>query len=133
MKPNGMSEKDTRMETRILLVDDEPNVLQGLCRTFRRLHHEWNMAGAGNEPASIEMGAEDYLLKPFNPVLLKARVSACVEKKRLHASRIESSCHAGEVCISESTYREVQADVAATKLESLLVKSRVQPVRIYTV
>lgn len=31
----------------------------------------------------IEMGAEDYLPKPFNPVLLKARVSACLEKKRL--------------------------------------------------
>jgi len=31
----------------------------------------------------IEMGAEDYLPKPFNPVLLKARVTACLEKKRL--------------------------------------------------
>jgi adenylate cyclase len=31
----------------------------------------------------IELGAEDYLAKPFNPVLLKARISACLEKKRL--------------------------------------------------
>ncbi|PYJ65303.1 MAG: adenylate/guanylate cyclase domain-containing response regulator, partial [Verrucomicrobia bacterium] len=31
----------------------------------------------------IEMGAEDYLPKPFDPVLLRARVSACLEKKRL--------------------------------------------------
>jgi adenylate cyclase len=31
----------------------------------------------------IEMGAEDYLFKPFNPTLLKARVNACLEKKRL--------------------------------------------------
>ena len=31
----------------------------------------------------IEQGAEDYLTKPFNPVLLKARVDACLEKKRL--------------------------------------------------
>jgi sigma-B regulation protein RsbU (phosphoserine phosphatase) len=31
----------------------------------------------------IEMGAEDYLAKPFNPVFLRARVSACMEKKRL--------------------------------------------------
>lgn len=31
----------------------------------------------------IEMGAEDYLTKPFNPVLLKARVDASLEKKRL--------------------------------------------------
>lgn len=31
----------------------------------------------------IEMGAADYLNKPFNPTLLKARVSSCLEKKRL--------------------------------------------------
>ena len=31
----------------------------------------------------IEMGATDYLPKPFNPVLLKARVGATLEKKRL--------------------------------------------------
>ncbi|MHB8067053.1 MAG: response regulator [Desulfobaccales bacterium] len=31
----------------------------------------------------IELGAEDYLRKPFNPVLLRARVQACLEKKRL--------------------------------------------------
>jgi adenylate cyclase len=32
----------------------------------------------------IELGAEDYLPKPFDPVLLKARISACLEKKRWH-------------------------------------------------
>src|SRR5215831_13224661 len=31
----------------------------------------------------IEMGAEDYLVKPLNPVLLRARVNASLEKKRL--------------------------------------------------
>ncbi|HEX8458979.1 MAG TPA: adenylate/guanylate cyclase domain-containing protein [Pyrinomonadaceae bacterium] len=31
----------------------------------------------------IEMGAEDYLPKPFNPVILRARVEASMEKKRL--------------------------------------------------
>lgn len=31
----------------------------------------------------IEGGAEDYLTKPFDPVLLKARIGACLEKKRL--------------------------------------------------
>jgi signal transduction histidine kinase len=32
----------------------------------------------------IELGAEDYLFKPFNPVLLHARIKACLAKKRLH-------------------------------------------------
>jgi adenylate cyclase len=31
----------------------------------------------------IELGAEDYLPKPCNPVLLRARVGACLEKKLL--------------------------------------------------
>ena len=31
----------------------------------------------------IEAGAEDYLPKPFNPVLLRARINASLEKKRL--------------------------------------------------
>lgn len=31
----------------------------------------------------IELGAEDYLSKPFNPVLLKARINASLEKKWL--------------------------------------------------
>jgi adenylate cyclase len=32
----------------------------------------------------IQLGAEDYLSKPFEPVLLQARIGACLEKKRLH-------------------------------------------------
>jgi CheY-like chemotaxis protein len=36
----------------------------------------------------IELGAEDYLPKPFNPVLLRARVGACLEKKRLRDQEI---------------------------------------------
>jgi sigma-B regulation protein RsbU (phosphoserine phosphatase) len=31
----------------------------------------------------IELGAEDYLAKPFNPTLLRARVGASLEKKQL--------------------------------------------------
>ncbi len=31
----------------------------------------------------IEMGAEDYLPKPFNPVLLRARIGASLDKKHL--------------------------------------------------
>lgn len=31
----------------------------------------------------IEIGADDYLPKPFNPVVLKARINNCLERKRL--------------------------------------------------
>jgi class 3 adenylate cyclase len=37
----------------------------------------------------IEAGAEDYLQKPFNAVLLRARVQACLEKKRLSDETIK--------------------------------------------
>jgi sigma-B regulation protein RsbU (phosphoserine phosphatase) len=48
----------------------------------------------------IELGAVDYLLKPFNPVLLKARLGATLEKKKLrdeidaHLARLESELDA---------------------------------------
>ncbi|NJD58866.1 MAG: adenylate/guanylate cyclase domain-containing response regulator [Anaerolineales bacterium] len=37
----------------------------------------------------IEMGAEDYLIKPVNPVLLRARIGACLEKKHLRDQQRE--------------------------------------------
>ena len=37
----------------------------------------------------IEKGADDYLTKPFNPILLKARIGACLEKYRLIKSEQE--------------------------------------------
>jgi two-component system cell cycle response regulator len=36
----------------------------------------------------IELGADDYLPKPFDPVLLRARIGACLEKKRLRDQEI---------------------------------------------
>ena len=37
----------------------------------------------------IEIGAEDYLPKPFDPVLLRARTNASLEKKRLRDQEVE--------------------------------------------
>ena len=59
------------------------------------------MISALNEMSSvvrcIELGAVDYLPKPFNPALLKARLGATLEKKRLrdeidaHLARLKKS------------------------------------------
>ncbi len=47
---------------------------------------------ASDESASvarcIQMGAEDYLRKPFDPVLLQARINTCLEKKRFRDREI---------------------------------------------
>ena len=42
-----------------------------------------SLEGVANIARCIELGAEDYLTKPVNPVLLKARIGASLEKKRL--------------------------------------------------
>lgn len=45
----------------------------------------------------IEHGAEDHLPKPFDPVLLRARISACLEKKRLRDGELEYLREVGRV------------------------------------
>ena len=37
----------------------------------------------------LEMGAEDYLTRPVNPVLLNARINGSLEKKRLRDQQRE--------------------------------------------
>ena len=43
----------------------------------------------GSVVRCIELGAEDYLPKPFDPILLRARINACLEKKRLRDQEVE--------------------------------------------
>lgn len=65
---------------------DGYEVLERLKRDDRLRHIPVVMISALNELQSvvrcIEAGAEDYLTKPFDPTLLKARIDACLEKKR---------------------------------------------------
>jgi phosphoserine phosphatase RsbU/P len=53
----------------------------------------------------IELGAEDYLAKPFNPVLLNARVGASLEKKRL---RDATAAHLARIEAELDSAREIQ-------------------------
>ena len=48
-----------------------------------------SLEGVTNVVRCIELGAEDYLTKPVNPVLLKARIGASLEKKRLRDQQKE--------------------------------------------
>jgi len=48
-----------------------------------------SLEGLDNVVRCIELGAEDYLQKPVNPALLKARVGASLEKKRLRDQQKE--------------------------------------------
>jgi adenylate cyclase len=48
-----------------------------------------SLEGIAHVVRCIELGAEDYLSKPVNPVLLKARIGASLEKKRLRDQQTE--------------------------------------------
>lgn len=51
----------------------------------------------GSVVRCIEGGAEDHLPKPFDPILLRARISACLEKKRLRDGELEYLREVGHV------------------------------------
>jgi sigma-B regulation protein RsbU (phosphoserine phosphatase) len=59
----------------------------------------------------IELGAIDYLSKPFNPVLLKARVGASLEKKRL---RDEVQAHLARMEEELESARQLQMSMVPT-------------------
>lgn len=43
-------------------------------------------AGIEGVAKCLNMGADEYLLEPFNPALLKARIEMCLERRRLRTS-----------------------------------------------
>lgn len=59
----------------------------------------------------IELGAEDYLPKPFNPTLLRARVGACLEKKRMRDDLVH---HVRRMERDLETAREIQLSMVPT-------------------
>jgi len=75
----------------------------------------------------IELGADDYLLKPFNRVLLKARIGACLERKRLHDQEVT---HLEEIERQrQRADRLLHAILPAPAVTELEVTDRVQPRR----
>ncbi len=80
----------------------------------------------------IELGAEDYLAKPFNPTLLRARLGACLQKKRLqdqvraHLDRIEQELQAARELQKSMVPLAFPAPTAAMPVE---VHAAMEPAR----
>ncbi len=71
----------------------------------------------------IEMGAEDYLPKPFNPVLLRARVEACLQKKRVHDQEAEQ-----QRGLEEKVRAQVQ-EISSAQLAAIFAMSKLAAAR----
>ena len=72
----------------------------------------------------IEMGAEDYLPKPFDPVLLRARINAGLARKRLHDLEQEYLEQVGHVVaaaadVETGTFESTQLDGVAGRGDAL--------------
>ena len=72
----------------------------------------------------IELGAQDYLPKPFNPVLLRARLTACLERKWLRDQEIDYLHQVGRVtaaavAIKNNTFQRESLDEVASRSDEL--------------
>jgi adenylate cyclase len=81
----------------------------------------------------IELGATDYLTKPFNPVLLKARIDNCIEKSRYRAQaaayleRIEGERRRADELLATVLPRSI---VRALKRDAGLAPQRYEDVAV---
>jgi two-component system, cell cycle response regulator len=72
----------------------------------------------------IELGAADYLPKPFDPVLLRARINGCLTKKRLHDLELEYIEQVGHVveaatAVENATFAPNSLDAVARREDAL--------------
>jgi two-component system cell cycle response regulator len=78
----------------------------------------------------IEMGAEDYLPKPFDPVLLRARIKAGLARKRLDDLEQEYLEQVGQVVVAAAaveagTFERTHLDGVASRDDALGQLARV--------
>ena len=81
----------------------------------------------------IEAGAEDYLPKPFNATLLRARVTTSLEKKRLRdLDRVRLKQLQAEKELLEQMQRRLNSELAeaANYVRSILPEPTLSPLRI---
>ncbi|OIP75832.1 MAG: diguanylate cyclase response regulator [Oscillatoriales cyanobacterium CG2_30_44_21] len=66
----------------------------------------------------IQVGAEDFLTKPYDRVLLRARVSACLEKKNLHDREVLNKQKL-EAAYKELALAYYELEIVKNELEAL--------------
>ncbi|TPW18302.1 MAG: response regulator receiver modulated metal dependent phosphohydrolase [Halothiobacillaceae bacterium] len=73
----------------------------------------------------IELGAEDYLPKPFNPTILRARIAASLEKKRLHdQEKFQSKIVTQHNKLLERRVRRQMGEIASAQHGAIFAMSK---------
>jgi adenylate cyclase len=70
----------------------------------------------------IEGGADDYLLKPFNPVILRARVNASLERKRLQDQQQKQRQELEDILESSRRDKERAEEMLLNILPAIVAK-----------
>jgi len=106
---------------------DGYQVLQAIKAQPQFVHLPVIMVSANDEMENIvkciEIGAEDYLPKPFNPVLMRARVEASLQKKIMHDREADYQREL-ETRVREQVREISSAQLAAIFAMSKLAESR---------
>lgn len=74
----------------------------------------------------LKLGAEDYLPKPFNPVILSARVGACLERRRLllqeraYQAQLEHRVEVHSALAAHHAEARAQSDAALQRQSEIL-------------
>jgi putative two-component system response regulator len=78
----------------------------------------------------LKRGADDYLTKPFNPTLLMARISACLERKSFGDAEREYRCRIETNNAElEERVRETVRDVTEAQLATIFAMSKLSESR----
>ncbi len=97
---------DNTMKLRVLFVDDEPNILQGLKRMLRTMRQEWEMQFAGNAKEALgelSQGAFDVVVSDMRmPGMDGAQLLSEVRTHYPHIVRIILSGHSDKELILKS-------------------------------
>lgn len=118
------------MKRRILFVDDEPKVLQGLRRMLRPMRNEWDMAFADSGEEALRVLAE----APFDVVVSDMRMPGMdgaqllteVMRRYPHIVRIVLSGHSEKECILRSvgpTHQYLAKPCDSAQLKSIIARA----------
>lgn len=108
---------------RVLFVDDEPNVLEGLRRLLRPHRHEWDMVFAGGGAEAIEVLAKE----PIDVVVTDMRMPKIDGAALLRHAQKE---HSGAVRIVLSGHTELEAALRAVPVAHQFLVKPCDPARL---